>query len=277
MKISETSTDYEKLAQKIYEEILALQGVENIDVRHNVKVKGKSGVEHQVDVFWEYKYAGIAHRVLIECKHYSHAVSLLHVRNLHGLTIDIPNSTGIIVTTIGFQSGAKEYADFYEMGLKIIRKPRGEDWDGYIQIVNIQIKFLRNHYIDFELSFDGKDQATRDIVEQDSSVMSTNSTAIVVRDEGHVPCAFNVWLDRHVLTGSDGFGVERETILIPEKSYIVTSDGRELKLGKVVVRYMSTQLDQEIEIDAINLVEAVLQDFSSGEVEHMHHKIINET
>ncbi|WP_206198636.1 hypothetical protein, partial [Pseudomonas viridiflava] len=92
----------------------------------------------------------------------------------------------IIVTTIGFQSGAKEYADFYEMGLKIIRKPRGEDWDGYIQIVNIQIKFLRNHYIDFELSFDGKDQATRDIVEQDSSVMSTNSTAIVVRDEGHV-------------------------------------------------------------------------------------------
>jgi len=272
VKVSETSADYEKLAQKIYGEILALQGVENIDVRHNVKIKGKSGVEHQIDVFWEYKYAGIVHRVLIECKQYGHAVSLLHVRNLHGLTTDIPNSTGIIVTTIGFQSGAKEYADFYEMGLKLIRKPRGEDWDGCIQIVNIQVKFLRNHYLNFKLEFDGKDPETREIAEKDPSVMSVNSTEIVVRDEGHEPCAFNLWLDRHVSAGSDGFGIESQKTLVPENSYLVTPDNRELKLGRVVVTYMSTQFDQDLEIDAMNLVEAVLQDFSSGEVEHMHHK-----
>lgn len=272
MKVSETSTDYEKLAQKIYGEILALQGVENIDVRHNVKIKGKSGVEHQIDVFWEYKYAGVVHRVLIECKHYSHAVSLLHVRNLHGLTTDIPNSTGIIVTTVGFQSGAKEYADFYEMGLKLIRKPRGEDWDGCIQIVNIQMKVLRNHYLDFKLEFDGNDQATREIAEKDPSVMSANSTEIIVRDEGYEPCAFNIWLDRHVSVGADGFGVENQKTLIPEKSYFVTPDNRELKLGRVVVTYISTQFDQDLEIDAMNLVEAVLQDFGSGELEHMHHK-----
>ncbi|WBA18835.1 restriction endonuclease [Salinivibrio kushneri] len=272
MKVSETSAAYEKLAQKIYGEILELQGVENIDVRHNVKIKGKSGVEHQIDVFWEYKYAGIVHRVLIECKHYGHAVSLLHVRNLHGLTTDIPNSTGIIVTTIGFQSGAKEYADFYEMGLKLIRKPRGEDWDGCIQIVNIQMKFLRNHYLDVKLEFDGKDPQTREIAEKDPSVMSVNSTEIVIRDEGHEPCAFNLWLDRHVSAGSDGFGVESQETLIPENSYLLTPDNRELKLGRVLVTYMSTQFDQDLEIDAMNLVEAVLQDFSSGEVEHMHHK-----
>ena len=272
MKVSETSTDYEKLAQKIYGEILTLEGVENIDVRHNVKIRGRSGVEHQIDVFWEYRYAGIVHRVLIECKHYGHAVSLLHVRNLHGLTTDIPNSTGIIVTTIGFQSGAKEYADFYGMGLKLIRKPRGEDWDGCIQIINIQLKFLRNHYLDFKLDFDGKDQATREIVEKDPSVMSTNSTEIVVRDEGYEPCTFNLWLDRHVLAGSDGFGVESQKTLIPEDSYLITPDNRELKLGRVVVTYISTQFEQDLEIDAMNLVEAVLQDFGSGEVEHMHHK-----
>jgi len=272
VKVSETSADYEKLAQKIYGEILALQGVENIDVRHNVKIKGKSGVKHQIDVFWEYKYAGIVHRVLIECKHYGHAVSLLHVRNLHGLTTDIPNSTGIIVTTIGFQSGAKEYADFYEMGLKLIRKPRGEDWGGCIQVVNIQMKFLRNHYLDFKLEFDGKDEKTREIAEKDPSVLSANSTEIVVRDEGYESCAFNLWLDRHVSAGSDGFGVESQQTLIPENSYLVTPDNRELKLGRVMVTYMSTQFDQDLEIDAMNLVEAVLQDFSSGEIEHMHHK-----
>lgn len=272
MKVSENSTDYEKLAKKIYEEILALQGVDNIDVRHNVKIKGKSGVEHQIDVFWEYKYAGIVHRVLIECKHYSHAVSLLHVRNLHGLITDIPNSTGIIVTTIGFQAGAKEYANFYEMGLKLIRKPLGEDWDGCIQIINIQMQFNRNHYLDFKVDFDGKDQATMDLARQDPSVMSINSADIIVRDEGHEPCAFNLWLDRHVPSDADGFGVECEVTLLPEKSYLVTADGRELKLGRLVIKYMSTYFEQDLEIDAMNLVEAVLQDFSSGEVEHMHHK-----
>ncbi len=35
----ETSEDYEKLARRMYEDILALEGVDNIDVQHNVKVK----------------------------------------------------------------------------------------------------------------------------------------------------------------------------------------------------------------------------------------------
>ena len=69
MKVSETSEDYEKLVKKIYEDILALEGVENIEVKHNEKVNGKSGVEHQIDVFWEYRYADVTHKVLIECKH----------------------------------------------------------------------------------------------------------------------------------------------------------------------------------------------------------------
>ena len=270
MKISGTSTDYEKLARKIYEDILALDGVDNIDVQHNVKIKGKSGVEHQIDVFWEYKYAGVTHRVLIECKHYSHAVSLLHVRNLHGLITDIPNSSGILVTTVGYQSGVVEYANFYEMGLKLIRKPQGKDWDGCIQIVNIEMQLLRNTYIDFKLDFDGKHQSTKDIAEKDPTVLSSRSTDMVVKDEGGDPVPFNIWLDRHVPIGADGYGVESQKTLLPKNAYLVTPDNQELKLGRVIVTYISSQFEQNLEIDAMNLVEAVLEDFNTGEVEHMH-------
>jgi hypothetical protein len=272
VKVSETSTDYEKLARKIYEDILALEGVDNIDVQHNVKIKGKSGVEHQIDVFWEYKYAGVTHRVLIECKHYSHPVSLLHVRNLHGLITDIPNSSGILVTTVGYQSGVVEYANFYEMGLKLIRKPQGEDWDGCIQIVNIEMQIFSNNYINFKLEFDGKHQPTKDFAEKDSSVLSILSTDIVVKDEGVDPVPFNIWLDRHVPVGADGYGIESQKTLIPESSYLVTSNNQSLKLGRVIVTYMSSQFKQNLEIDAMNLVEAVLEDFNTGEVEHMHRK-----
>ena len=51
-----TGNRYEKLTQKLYQQIVDLDtnGYEKIEVKHNVKIKGKSGLEHQIDVFcWE--------------------------------------------------------------------------------------------------------------------------------------------------------------------------------------------------------------------------------
>lgn len=269
MKISEKSEDYEKLARKIYKDILAFEGVENIDVKHNVKIKGKSGVEHQIDVFWEYRYAGITHKVLIECKHYGHRVSLLHVRNLHGLLTDIPNSSGILVTTLGYQSGAEAYAKFYEMGLKRIRRPVGEDWDGSIQITKINGRILRNNYLDVKFEFDGKHELTKGIAKKDPSVAQMISTEIVIKDNGLEPCALNEWLDRNVAVGKDGFDVELEKVISPEDSFVIVSNDRELKIKKVLVKYSSKEILSSIEVDAMSFVEAVLEDFQTGKVEYM--------
>lgn len=272
MHVSETSEEYEKLAHKIYEDILALEGVENIEVMHNVKIKGISGVDHQIDVFWEYKYAGVAHKVLIECKHYGHNVSLLHARNMHGLLTDIPNSSGILVTTVGYQSGAEKYADFYGMGLKLIRKPQGSDWDGCIQIVNINMELLSNRYLNFKLELDGNHQETKDKAKVDPTVLSMLSTDIKIKDDDSDPCAFNSWLDKRVPVGAGGFGVELEKTLLPKSSYLISKDGSELKLGRITVTYISNKYEQQMEIDAMKLVEVVLQDFKSGAIEHMRKK-----
>lgn len=48
--------EYEKFTQEIYNEILKNLYVKNIEVRHNVKLMGKSGQKHQIDVYWEYQY-----------------------------------------------------------------------------------------------------------------------------------------------------------------------------------------------------------------------------
>jgi len=57
------STEYEKLVQELYKEIMASEGHTSIDVKHNVEIKGKSGCEHQIDIYWEFKVAGETHRV----------------------------------------------------------------------------------------------------------------------------------------------------------------------------------------------------------------------
>ncbi|CAK1883947.1 restriction system protein [Vibrio crassostreae] len=268
----ETSEDYEKLARRMYEDILALEGVDNIDVQHNVKVKGKSGVEHQIDVYWEYRYAGISHKVLIECKYYSHNVSLLHVRNLHGLLTDIPNSSGILITTKGFQSGADQYAQFYDIGLKRIRAPENSDWDGCIQIVNVDMEFIQNQYLGLRTEFDGHCQQTKSIIEANPDLLRTFIAQAEIEDAEGSVYDFIAFLDKHVPSRLDAPDIEHELTVYTKGCKLLTPAGEKLSLGRLIVKYATTIHNQALHIDAKNAVEAILEDFSSGEVEHMHRK-----
>ena len=63
--------DYELLTQAVYQTILTKEGYQNIEVQHDVDLKGRSGTTHQVDVYWRFKQAGVEHTVLVECKNYS--------------------------------------------------------------------------------------------------------------------------------------------------------------------------------------------------------------
>lgn len=269
MKVTSSSKEYEKLARRIYEDIVAKQGIENITVLHDAQVTGKSGVAHQIDVYWEYAYAGVKHKVLIECKHYSHNVSLLHVRNMHALTTDIPNSTGIILTTIGFQSGAEQYADFYEISLRVLRLPKSEDWDGAIQIINIDMEFLKNAYIEIKPEFDGNDLATREAAEKDPTLMAINLNSILIEEEDQDPSTIVQWLDRNTPRAVSEFDVELEHTIIPQDTYVVVNAGQRLKVSRVKVKYVVSCLKQNLHIDHMSLIEAVLENVGSHSIEHM--------
>ena len=106
-------------------------------MQHNIKLKGKSGLEHQIDVFWEYEKEGKVHRVAIECKNYSYGVSIGKVRDFYGVISDLENVKGIMVTTVGYQKGAKQFADYYGISLKELRAPR----DGETVIGELDMHF----------------------------------------------------------------------------------------------------------------------------------------
>lgn len=133
--------EYEKLTQHIYQCILNRDGYQNINVMHNTSITGKSSVNHQVDVFWELKIANITHRVLVECKNYSSAISLEKIRNFHAVLLDAGNCLGIMVTQVGYQSGVQEYAKFYGINLKLLRKPTNEDWQGKMKDMIVSFNY----------------------------------------------------------------------------------------------------------------------------------------
>src|SRR5262249_6108196 len=132
--------DYEEFVRSITEALLRAQGLETVTVQRNVQIQGLSRA-HQIDVYWEYRLGGISHRVIINCKCYSSTVEVTDVLTLAGVLTDMPGALGLIVTTIGFQKGAVDYAKTHGIGLKIIRPPQDVDWQGRPRQVNLVVQF----------------------------------------------------------------------------------------------------------------------------------------
>ena len=132
-------TSYEKFVQGLYRTLHDADGFELVDVERNKIVKGRSGCNHQIDVYWEFKIAGTTYKTAIECKAYNSAVSIGRVRDFYVVLADVPNLQGVFVSLFGFQSGARKYADHYGINLKEIRKPSDEDWEGRVE--NIHLRF----------------------------------------------------------------------------------------------------------------------------------------
>lgn len=128
------NTYYELFTQEIYRQLGQAIKVNAATVQHNVKLEGKSGQKHQIDVYWEYEKDGRTHRVAIECKNYSRRISLEKVCAFKGVLDDLDGVCGIMVSKVGFQKGAKKYAQQYGISLKELRTPgHGETIVGEIE------------------------------------------------------------------------------------------------------------------------------------------------
>ena len=135
----EKGTEYEQFVQEVYQAIVSADGVENIQVEHDVLVAGKSGCEHQIDIYWEFKLGGQKYKTAIECKAFNQSVSIGRIRDFYGVLIDIPGLNGIFATLVGYQSGAKKYAEHYGISLKELREPTEKDWKGRVKDIHLEL------------------------------------------------------------------------------------------------------------------------------------------
>jgi hypothetical protein len=85
---------FELFTQRIYQKLVNNDVLKPTEVRHNVKLEGRSGCKHQIDVYWEYEIAGNKHRVAIECKNYDSLVPIGKVRDFQGVLSDLNNVNG---------------------------------------------------------------------------------------------------------------------------------------------------------------------------------------
>lgn len=276
--------EYELLTQTVYQAILNQDGVTNVNVQHNVSLKGRSGVEHQIDVFWEFRQARITHRVLIECKNYASNLTLEKARNFFAVLHDVGNSVGIMVTKTGFQQGAASFCKYYGIELKLLRQPTDEDWEGRIRNITVNIiprvpvsteekpitaeLYLRPSSNEQEARLKVAAQLNPAVTEAVPSLRLLNANGVPKTEE------MRWWIPRHldVLNYADG-GPYKKCVEL--KEHFISADlgeGQELveAIGVVIHFHVETLPSVDIVSDAAETVAAILKDFESGEWEHVY-------
>ena len=102
--MSKQGEEYERFVQDVYRVLNANDGLSDVVVQHNVKLKGISR-EHQIDVYWQFSYGTVTYRVAVECKDYKNPVTAEKIEAFRSTLLDIGNIQGIFASRNGFQSG----------------------------------------------------------------------------------------------------------------------------------------------------------------------------
>lgn len=262
--------EYEKFTQEIYQELMNAQGI-TTNVKHNVKLTGKSGQKHQIDVYWEYQIDNIQHKVAIECKNYNRKLSVDKVNAFRGLLADLTDVNGIMITQKGYQKGAKKVADSCGINLKELRSPCEED-DCRIAETMLSLDISITHCL-FSLDNDWAKAEHVDWLsyrnfyamlsqlgdEWGEDYLPLETTGNEIFDEkGHVLTTLDKLVDK-----------------LPEKAvhifdfnnaYVNTRNWGKVKIK--TIKYINSETHEQklITIDARNITKAILKDAKNGQI-----------
>lgn len=125
-------SEYEELTRELVERLGTVVTVTTQRLKRNVPVLGRSG-DNQIDVIWEFNAPdGEQHLVLFECRRYQSALKRKDVFAFHGVVQDVSaltpaKTTGVMVTSTGYQKGARAVAETYGVVAIELRDPLEKD------------------------------------------------------------------------------------------------------------------------------------------------------
>lgn len=158
---------YENITKYIYEALGKQAGVKIIGYGSDCKVKGKSGVSHQIDVLTSHTDGIHEYHTAIECKYWKEKVNKDVVMKLERIIEDAGIEKGVIVSKMGFTEDGFLYAKHKNIGLVELREIEERDWkeqakkpDFFVGelIVNTKIERRRPEILSIEFDFVGSNQ-----------------------------------------------------------------------------------------------------------------------
>lgn len=162
--------EYEAITQYIYGALGAQYDVKVKGYGNDCKIKGKSGVQHQVDVLTEQFEGERKLLTAIECKYWNKKADKKVVMSLAQIMADADIASGIIVCKTGFTRDTLTYAE--HLGIKLVElREAGEndaDFNRTVElgIIDINTKAFVSRGVVTRIAFGGKTIAVADEEEQ---------------------------------------------------------------------------------------------------------------
>jgi hypothetical protein len=135
--------EYELVVHGIMRQLAKRTGVDTTRLEHDVSVPGRA-TANQIDVLWDFTDAtGSTHRVVFEARDHKNPIKQASLHAFRSVVDDIQAEdrpvVGVMVTTTGYQSGAKRIAETYGLLVLELRQPTADDLANRIESIVITI------------------------------------------------------------------------------------------------------------------------------------------
>ncbi len=259
------STEYEQFVRDIQQSLLSAQGLETVIAQHDIKLSGISSQKHQIDVYWEYRLAGITHRVALECKRHSAKVDLGIVRDFWGVLDDIPGLRGVIISPVGFTSGAETFAKSKGISLKVVRKAENIDYDGRIKTIHINMHLRLPINLKLDVVLDEAWYQTNTGTERETLLQEMQGMhsvkGVVIEDRNTGERLFLDQLPRYLpVLGLEDISCTHEWEKNFNEGFLLQTEKPDLKLLRIKVYYQINEFTEEITFNASDVAETLIQD-----------------
>ena len=217
---------YERLAA------IAFAALERQTTIHDLRLRGSSGVRHQIDV----TVGPERSRLLIECKEYESKIGLGIVRDFFGVVEDVRPDRAFVVTTVGYTRPAKRYAKAKGIQLTLLRKVEPQDLQGRVQRIHITLKMTGLDVTGMEWEADPADPGAQAAADRPGQSVMAAEAGLV--DPAGIFTPLNEFIQRglDVRDAYDGEPGPRSGVHRFEEPHIlVTPDGQ--RLGVRAVRW----------------------------------------
>ncbi|MBB1333151.1 MULTISPECIES: restriction endonuclease [unclassified Pseudoalteromonas] len=258
--MSNNGREYENFVAALHQALFDSEKwteLKNIKIEQSKKINDNFGIAREFDLYWEYEFAGITYKTVIECKDYASKVSIEKIDALLGKIRDIPDLKPIFATKTGYQSGAKTKALNNKVELLIVREQNDSDWvleDGtpLIKQVNIDIHAISAARItSFNTKMDGKwiKENTNLDTSSGNLQLSMQNDQTVIEDVGRNDKYSLKELEERLGQGTDTNFGERSLSLKFDEAYLHCDDLK-LKLKEVDLTYhIPKPIHQPMNID----------------------------
>ncbi|MEN6620310.1 MAG: restriction endonuclease [Smithella sp.] len=116
-----SATEFELWVKSLLES--SGEQLHGLKILHNEKIQNQDGI-YQIDITARFKIFGGEYLLLIECKHHKSPIKREVVQALHDKVHVLGAQKGMLFSTVGFQSGAIQYAR--QQGIALVRVAEGK-------------------------------------------------------------------------------------------------------------------------------------------------------